>query len=147
MAQHGALNPWNTTARQAWSTKKHMSHPQEHTGHPSWQLQQQQQQQTSSSNSCDAAPCSQPFQCVNPRLEQRQQQQQGHAIASSLLSSVLVLQALFPQHAAAHVAIDKLMQQQQEPALQSALTAGFDPAAAAAVRGGCCRDISTGHCA
>jgi hypothetical protein len=67
-----------------------------------------------------------------------------NALAIGLLSSLLMLQALFPQPAAAHVAIDKFMQQQQEPAVQTALTAGFDPAATAAVRGGCVRGVITG---
>jgi hypothetical protein len=109
-----------------------------------WQQQQQQRQQQQQEPlpwHCQYASSSR-LHCHVRKQQEYQQQEQQHrhyqgVFASGLLSSVLLLQALLPQHAAAHVAIDKLMQQQQEPAMQSALTAGFDPAAAAAVRGGC----------
>lgn len=46
------------------------------------------------------------------------------------------LELLSPPTARAHVAIDKLMQQQQQQALQQISTGGFDPGASAAAPGG-----------
>lgn len=57
------------------------------------------------------------------------------AASLALQPTQLGYELILPRNAQAHVAIDKLMQQQQQEALQQMSAAGFNPASSVTARG------------